>query len=312
MFHRLGEDVTQDKLIFEVKNPLHLVKSERYLRTCHKQLKNVPHGSRRFYHLKNKLVMLRQQHKRSIRHARMTDCARRDAILDSVYSGSSASSAFRAIRKLNRAKTPLPKCIRTKGKTFHEDSVPDGIFESIRELKTEPLIDTHDAAFPDFSAEYKLILEICSARKPIPMLSLCEAEKLLISLKSDVNDFFSITPLHFRNAGLEGLQHFQFLLNTIINNINLSGLSELNTIYACVLHKGHGKNTEESRSYRTISTCPLISKALDKHVRNLSVKDWNSYQAPTHYQGEKRSHELACILLTETLRHSVFTVKKPV
>ena len=102
------------------------------------------------------------------------------------------------------------------------------------------------------------------------------------------------------------------LLNTIINNINLSGLSELNTIYACVLHKGHGKNTEESRSYRTISTCPLISKALDKHVRNLSVKDWNSYQAPTQYQGEKRSHELACILLTETIHHSVFTAKKPV
>ena len=90
-------------------------------------------------------------------------------------------------------------------------------------------------------------------------------------------------------------------MNTIIRNINLAGIPELNSIYSIVLYKGHGKDKNDAKSYRTISTCPLIAKALDAHVRSLSIEAWNTSQASTQYQGDSMSHELASLLLTETI-----------
>ena len=136
--------------------------------------------------------------------------------------------------------------------------------------------------------------------------------EILQSLRKEVNDFYSITPLHFLNAGPEGIDHFYFLFNTILSNINLAGIPELNNIYAIVLYKGHGKNRECCRSYRTISTCPLLAKAVDLYIRQLSQDKWNLQQAPTQYQGHGMSHELASLLLTETLQFSFNVTNRPV
>ena len=38
---------------------------------------------------------------------------------------------------------------------------------------------------------------------------------------------------------------------------------ELNACYALLLHKQHGKSRNLDKAYRTISTRPLLSKALD-------------------------------------------------
>ena len=92
----------------------------------------------------------------------------------------------------------------------------------------------------------------------------------------------------------------------------MAGIKELNSIYACFLYKGHNKDRENSRSYRTISTCPLISKALDSYVRELSLRGWNEVQADTQYQGTGMTHDLASLLLTETLQYSLNVAKKPV
>ena len=89
-------------------------------------------------------------------------------------------------------------------------------------------------------------------------------------------------------------------MNVIVNNVNLSNLPELNSIYACILYKGQGKDRESSRSYRTISTCPLVAKAIDCYIRELCLDSWDHEQASTQYQGSGMSHELACLLLTET------------
>ena len=103
---------------------------------------------------------------------------------------------------------------------------------------------------------------------------------------------------------------FFFILRSIIRNINLSGLDELNTIFACVLYKGHGKSREET--HHTISTCPLIVKALDLYVRDLCLNEWNNVQAPSQFQGPHMSHDLASLLLTETVNFSLNVLKKPV
>ena len=86
-------------------------------------------------------------------------------------------------------------------------------------------------------------------------------------------------------------------MNALISNVNISGAAELNTIFASVLFKGHGKNIEDAKSYRTISTCPVLAKALDIYLRDLSCNEWTNQQADTPYQGQHMSHELASLLL---------------
>ena len=107
------------------------------------------------------------------------------------------------------------------------------------------------------------------------------------------------------------MEHFHFLLNIIIDEVNLSTLEELNTVWACILWKGHGKDKESDRSYRTISTCPLLAKALDSYVGELYSGGWADVQASTQFQGNGSSHELAALLLTESLNYSLFCSKKP-
>ena len=74
-----------------------------------------------------------------------------------------------------------------------------------------------------------------------------------------MNDFFSITALYYINGGQEAENHLCYLLNAIIDNLNNAALPEVNTVYANILHKGHGKDKTVDSSYRTISTCPLIA-----------------------------------------------------
>ena len=94
--------------------------------------------------------------------------------------------------------------------------------------------------------------------------------------------------------------------------MNNATIEELNSCHALLLHKGHGKPKTTDKAYITISTCPLISKALDLYIRYLHVESWNSEQAETQYQGEGSSHELAALLLTEVIQHSLYTLKEPV
>jgi hypothetical protein len=133
-----------------------------------------------------------------------------------------------------------------------------------------------------------------------------------MKMKSRVNEFYSITTLHYINAGEAGFLHFNFLLNCIIQDVNNASIEELNSVYALLLHKGHGKIRTSDKSYRTISTCPMLSKALDMYIRDLHLEKWQSQQAPTQYQGEGSSHELAALLVTEVIQHSLYTLKKPV
>ena len=132
------------------------------------------------------------------------------------------------------------------------------------------------------------------------------------SLNLLVNDFYSVTASHYLHAGVAGEDHFHFLLNTVFSNVNLVGIAELNTIFACFLLKSQGKDRTSERSYRTISTCPLVAKALDFYIRELCLVDWNYHQSDTQYQGERSSHDLASLLLTEVIQHSLHTKKKPV
>ena len=215
---------------------------------------------------------------------------------------SSKAGSFRDIQNLS-----------VEGKTYTGPQVPDGFFDSLSSLKSPPMEDIRSSdSFKTYDADYQHIIKICRSGLQIPNISGRDALLLLHSLRPNVNDLYSITASHYINAGMEGVRHFCFLLNTIISNINFSSVDLLNSVWAMVLFKGHGKDRESDRSYRTISTCPLLSKALDKYVGRLFESGWASAQAETQFQGNGSSHELAALLLTETIQHSLFVQFQPV
>ena len=146
----------------------------------------------------------------------------------------------------------------------------------------------------------------------MPPISVEQSTEILRSVKAEVNDFYSITANHFIHAGPAGIQHFHFLLSTIISNINLAGLDELNTAWSCIIYKGHSKDKESDRSYRNISTCPFLAKCADIYAGKLYGAGWAACQAETQFQGEGSSHELAALLFTETLQYSQIVNFKPV
>ena len=293
------------------KKPLYLVRSERTLLKYYRRLKNTnfstPHYEALFLAHKQK----KRHHHQLLRYAQVQDRFKRDRSLNTLCS-KDPGSAFRALKAAcEPANKDVGKLV-VGNKTYLGELVADGMFESIRSLKTESDPVSPETLHIDFSEEYKLIIDICNAGKRIPLISREISCEILKSIRKNVNDFYSITAQHYLNAGDEGRDHFCFILNGIITNINLAGLPELNTIYACILYKGHGKDRTSERSYRTISTCPLVAKGLDLYVRDLCLNDWNAHQAPTQFQGPGMSHELAALLLTETLQHSLNVSKLPV
>jgi hypothetical protein len=103
----------------------------------------------------------------------------------------------------------------------------------------------------------------------------------------------------------------QFLFNTVLENIETAAIYEMNRTQAIILHKGHGKDKNVSSSYGTISSCPFMAKSVDMYLGHLSKDDWKEKQAETQFQGDGMSHELASLLLTSTIHHSL-SAKKPI
>ena len=127
-------------------------------------------------------------------------------------------------------------------------------------------------------------------------------------IRPDVLDLFSISARHYQADGGPGIEHFSSLLNLVICNVNLSSAKELNSAWSIILHKGHGKPRSSSRSWRCISPCPLISKALDLYVSDLQISSWTSAAAKTQFMTHGSSDELAALLLSEVISYATITL----
>ena len=147
------------------------------------------------------------------------------------------------------------------------NSVQDGFFDSISFLKSiNPDSNSGSQTVNSFSEDYGNIIEICSHGEELPPISLCKATDILHSIKPRVSYLYSITALHYVNAGESGISD--------IRNISIP---ELNAVYAIILFKGHNKEKNSTGSYRTISTCPPLSTVLDLYVVcDLNLNAWNS------------------------------------
>ena len=274
-------------------------------------LRNISPLSAHFSQLKNDHTRRKRNHCRLLRYNKMQEGFKRDNRINKLCS-KTPNQAFKFLSNMHRSENNKINRLYVQDNLYTDEDIPYGMFRSIEILKTEEVnLCQEDPSYPDFSEEYRHIIDICAAGASIPLVSREKSLSILKSLRQNVNDFYSITSCHFLNAGEEGIEHFHRLFNSVLSNVNLAGLPELNTIYACVLFKGHGKDKEQARSYRTISTCPLLAKALDCYIRELSLDRWTQQQAPTQFQGRGMSHELASILLTESIQYSLNASNRP-
>ena len=236
------------------------------------------------------------------RHNNLQECER-DSHFNELIFSKTPQQVFRTLKSQKSKDSSKIKSLTVHNKVYTDSSVADGFFDSISELKT---LDTITAnSYERFSSDYKHIIEICKAGAKIPRISSSDSIKLLKKIRPSVADFFSVTAAHYINGGDVAINHFQFLINTVLDNIEIAAIDELNKTHAVILFKGHGKNKNAATSYRTISSCPFISKAVDIYLGQLSKDDWNSKQAETQFQGDGMSHELAALLLTITIFNSI-------
>ena len=258
------------------------------------------------------LTAARAECRRLVNATTKQSCDERDALTHSVLS-SNPEKLYSFMKASNSLTSSKINSLKVGNKIYSGKAVPDGFFDSLSSLKSPDMSKIYSSpSFISTATDYSNIRKICSSGLKIPPISSRDATEILYDLKPDVNDLFSITARHYVNAGIEGAKHFHFLMNLIISNINLFSLPELNSVWAMVLHKRHGKPKDEDRSYRTISTCPLLSKALDKYVGSLYESGWASAQAETQFQGTGSSHELAALLLSEVIQFCLYASKKPI
>ena len=219
---------------------------------------------------------------------------------------------FNDIRRFRNRKGGKVGTLYVGDRQYHGKAVPDGFFDSVQQLKTKNHISGPlSTTYAEYLEDYSHIMKLLDTAKPMKTISEKESFDILMSMKATVADFYSVTPLHYIYAGPLGWKHFHLLLNQLILDVNCTTIVEVNRTYACILFKGHSKNKQLAKSYRTISTCPVIAKALDVFLRNQFCDSWYKDQAPTQFQGQGSSHELAALLLTECILHSSWTLKEP-
>ena len=200
----------------------------------------------------------------------MFDEINRDKHLNSILSRNSSSSLFKNIRKSKSENNGDINKLHVNEREYSGEIVPDGFFDSLSSLKAPDMASIHSTQeFQNTLLDYENILKICRKGEKIPAISAKQSTEILLSLRSEVNDYYSITANHFIHTGRSGFEHFHFLLSSLAMNVNLATLGELNAAWAIMLHKGSNKLRNLANLWHCISSCPLIEKAIDSYFFSL-------------------------------------------
>ena len=301
-FRVLGRKVVQKKR----KIPKNVKRAKQRLNKIHRRLKESFSTDLEAQFRKSKKIY----HRIVRTHNLMADLER-DTMLFNIM-GENPGKVFRYIKAIKKAGNTMVAKLTVGQEVYTGEAVADGFYESMSSLKRCDLKTLESV--PEISEkllDYNTVIELCRDHGDIPTIDYDKAKKLLYRIKRGVKDHYSITVDHYIHAGNEGLQHFQLLLNGIIMDLNNASLEELNMAHGLIYYKGHKKDKESERSYRTISSCPFMAKALDMYIRELYSDLWQAQQASTQYQGSGSSHELASILVTEVIQHSLYVARQP-
>ena len=262
--------------------------------------------------MKSKLRDEKLKHRKLLRSQNAEESILRDSPLFSILK-KNPTDLYRAIQANKQNGSRKINKLTVDDKTYIGDAVPDGFYDSLLGLKSFDHKKVQDpVSFDRHSDDYCNILHLCSSGEDIPKITLEISNDILKRIRPNVNDFHSVTANHFLHAGDIGLYHFFLLLEALLEDISSITIEEDNTVHAAILFKGHSKDKTSASSYRTISTCPLVAKALDIYLRDLNIDTWNADQAPTQYLGDGSSHELAALMLTEVIQYSEHVLHQPV
>ena len=133
------------------------------------------------------------KHKKLQREFRAKEGIKRDEHLHSMLSD--PSSLQKQIKSHKRARTAQIKKLTVGNNVYLDNNVADGFFSSITKLKTKDPESFQDIeCFNNFCEDYNNILSICKNGMKIPKISEKDSLKLLMKMKADVNDFYSVTP----------------------------------------------------------------------------------------------------------------------
>ena len=149
------------------QKPLILINCEKVLYRSHKLLRNTPLDSPLYSRVSSAHKEKKRQHARVLRYCRNLQSLSRDRILNSI-SSSNPRKAFHSIRNLKSSGVAKINRLKVGNTVYEGEAVPDGIYENIKNLKTEPTHLDPTSDLPDFTQEYLHILDICKAGKKIP------------------------------------------------------------------------------------------------------------------------------------------------
>ena len=258
------------------------------------------------------LKSARKQYRLAVRTWRLTEAVKRDTRLDTILS-KDPKQIYSYLRSARKTKNTSIQSLTVGKKLYEGTKVADGFYDSMTGLKSCDMKALQDnPSLAHHFSNYKHIMRICQAKQNIPEVSLLSAKKLLTRMKTHVTDIYGITPLHYLYAGEEGIKHYAGLLNAFISEVNNVTIDDLNRTLGLIHYKGHKKDKNSDRSYRTISTCPFIAKSIDLHLRDLYQESWDNSTASTQYQTSGSSHELASLLVTELTQYSLYVLDQPV
>ena len=294
-----------------LKTPIIVRKAMKKLKKAHHIMRTPTSTPERMLSARAIFSSAQRQYRRAIRLYRHHQNQARDKKLHEILSDN-PSSLYSYIRNCRKKSEASIDKLVVGDKTYSGKRVPDGFFDSMTSLKTCNMaqLQTNPLLAQQLS-NCEHILKLCQNKFPVPPISLALASRLLHRIKRKVLDFYSITASHYLNAGNEGTKHFQDILNTVIGDVNNATAEELNVAHGLILFKGHKKEKTSDRSYRTISSCPFLSKALDLYLRDLYQDYWDDCQAPTQFQGTGSSHDVAALLVTEVIQYSLNVLHKP-
>ena len=294
------------------QTPKPIKKALNKVSKAHKKFKSGGHRNATEADAKQAFSSAKKNYRRAVRTFNLEAGIKRDEELFSIC-GDKPSKVYNYLKRQRNAKISKIEKLTVGSKVYTGSAVCDGFYESMTSLKQCSVDELRaDPSLSDQFLNYEHIMKLCQDHHQIPAISIQDSTSLLSRMKKNVRDYYSITTLHYLNAGTEGQIHFNYLLNAIISDVNNATIEELNIALGIILYKGHGKEKTSDRAYRTISTCPFLAKSLDLYLRDLYVHLWNDCQAETQYQGSGSSHELASLLITEVIQHSLYVAKKPV
>ena len=258
------------------------------------------------------LELTRKAYRQAVRSARLKQAVSRDQMLDTILTNN-PSKLYSSLRNGKKSKSSRIEKLKVGEKVYEGSQVGDGFFESMSSLKTCDLEAlSQDPLLSEYFSNYSHILKICHDKQNIPPVSTKKAADLLKRMKKNVTDIYGITAQHYNYAGQSGIDHLASQLNSILSDVKNGTIKELNVALGLIYYKGHQKDKNSDRSYRTISTCPFVAKVLDLYMRDLYQNKWDTCTAPTQYQAPGSCHELASIMITEVVQYSLHIRDLPV